>query len=181
MHLSSIVIVVVRLFAIYWAVTALISFAALAGTWSFVDANGWHLVVQLVMPVVYLLLAIIAWFFSSVVTRKVIHNHDPMLALMDIRLPHFYSMGFLIVGLTLFLNHVGSMFQWVHWLAVKKSGDMLMYGAADYQISELSSHFVPGLLGLLITFQSPRFGRLMAEKSKREEEIMKRARDSREA
>lgn len=180
MHLSSIVVVVVRLFAIYWAVSALIALAGTAGIFRFAGDTVWHLVTQLVLPAFYLLLAIIAWFFTGAVTRKVIQNHDPVVPMMDIRLSHFYSMGFLIVGLSMFLSNVGLMFQWVHWLAVNKAGDMLLNGSENNQISAGADYLIPGLLGLFIAFQSPRFGRLMAKKSQREEDQLKRARDASE-
>jgi hypothetical protein len=165
MKLSIVVAVILRMFAIVWMVNGIFSLAtSFHYSWGKLgQTNSWasHLL-PFIQPGAYLLFACVAWVFAAGVTRMVVGKNDPHISVPEIGTANLYSLGFLIVGLTYCLDHLGASINWIHYYAVSKTGDDLMGGSNDRNFYELSRQIIPCVAGAALALMSPQLGRKMA-------------------
>lgn len=168
MRLSSIVVIVLRLFAVYWAAAFLINFVGVLALTGFSLREGetiWEtlsLLSPMLPSAIYLLLAILAWVFSGKLARRVTKDVDGEIAMSEIRTENLYAFGILLVGLSSFLTHLGGSLSWLYYLAVNQAGDALLKEEEGLSLYDVASQFIPCAAGLYFAILSPKFGRRLA-------------------
>ena len=181
MRLSSITVIVVRLFALYWFTAALFGSVSLIGVLSYATTlnseendwnwQGWILALSPILtPLAYLVFGLIAWFAAERIAKKVVRGVDSKFEVGPINPANLYSFGILIVGLYFFLTYLGGTFGWLHYLAVNQAGENLIQGEDDLSIYDVISQIVPCIGGLYFALLSERFGARLAPKQQQSEQ-----------
>ena len=179
MRLSSITVIILRLFGLYWFAAALLGFVGvlsglavmleqfkeLAEYGDDVGIRRMLLITPLLTPIGYLILGLIAWFASGKIAKRVVREVDSDVAMKDFGPANLYAVGLLVVGLYFFLTYLGGSLGWLHYLAANQAGDALMHGEGGLSIYEVISQIVPCAGGLYFALLSGRFGRRLARKS----------------
>ena len=157
---STVVAIILRLFAIYWAAQALLHLAVdLSAYLSSSVSLAWqNLIPTFLMPVLYGILAMLAWIFAGALAAKASGPQDPAVPLRQLERADIYGFGILIIGLYFFLIHIGPSINEIHYLAlVKQDPERGFY--------ELTSQLIPCVAGLALAIGSPRLGRKLASKT----------------
>jgi hypothetical protein len=118
MPLSSIVLIVVRLFALSWLLQAL---ALIASAIAVPLPRGHYAFAILIHygPVVLLtILAIFLWILSPVVARFVSRGFDTAVNMGSLSRSDLYSFAFVFLGLFFILSSFADVINWIHYFAV---------------------------------------------------------------
>ena len=169
MKASVIVTILLRIFAIHWAVTGIIVALGVLGTMSvnyFTGANSYYWIQLLLMPVFYLVLAGLAWFFASLVARTVVPVSDPELDITGITSKELYSLGILVIGLIFFLKNLTPLMNWIHYIVLYRTGDQSIPGQSPSSLYKLTEALVPCLIGAAFALKAPALADLLLRKNK---------------
>lgn len=162
MRASTIVTIVVRLFAIQWAATGIVGLLAILGDRTSFPSDSEARVVYwlqiLAVPVCYVFMASAAWLFAAQVAKRVVPNADPELGLVSVTARDLYGLGILVVGITAFLSHLAPMLNWVHYLVLNRAAEALMRGRNGLSFYDVTKEVVPCIGGALLAFASPKIG-----------------------
>lgn len=162
MRSSTVVAILLRLFAINWAIQALLMIPAAVMTFTIGRGlAGWlPTVATLMTPVLYGFLAFIAWIFAGAIATKVAGQGDPLVPFLHISRGDLFAFGLLVLGLYFFLSYLGSSINWLHFLAINGSDDG---GTGNSNtMYELSMQLIPCIAGLLMAVTSTKFGQKLA-------------------
>jgi hypothetical protein len=166
MKLSILVIVVLRLFAITWAVrcgAGLISTLGLSRIMPVgVSAAPLQVALQFAVPVFYGLFAVLAWNFAESISRRVVGAVDSELGFSEVRPENLYTLGLLGMGLHYALANLAGTINWLHYLAANRAGQTLLEGEEGLSLYEVSSVMIPFAAGAVIAVLSPKLGRKLA-------------------
>lgn len=166
MKTSTIVAIVLRLFAIYWAATGMIVAVSLLGiglsTTPLAEVMAYQWFQMLAAPVWYLLLACGAWFFASSIAKRVVPAADAEIRCLEIKARDLYGFGLLIIGIFTFLSYLGPAFSGICRMVLDRSGDALEQGQNGRAIFDLSKEVIPCVAGGLIASASPKLGARLA-------------------
>lgn len=166
MKLSILVIIILRLFAITWAVrcgTGLIGTLGLPGLMtSGVRIDLLQMALQFAVPTFYGLFAILAWIFAEAISRRVVGAVDLPLGFGEIRPENLYTLGLLGMGLYYALANLAGTINWLHYLAANRAGQTLLEGEKGLSLYEVSSVMIPFAAGTVIAVLSPKLGRKLA-------------------
>jgi len=114
MPLSSIVTVILRLFAVHWFLQGIISFVSivkeLSRAWGF-QAGYW----ALLYPAVLLALSIGLFLWSKLLARIVTPRPDPEVALGGLTQYDLYCFAFTFLGLYFVLSSIADTLNWLHY------------------------------------------------------------------
>lgn len=166
MRASIIVTIVLRLFAVQWAVTGVVSLLGILGYSTTFPSDSEAQVVYrlqiLAVPVSYMVLALAAWFFAASVAKRVVPSSDPELGMIGISARDLYGLGILVVGITAFLSHLATMLNWFHYLILNRAGEALMQGRNGLSFYDVTKEVVPCVGGAILAFASPKIGARLA-------------------
>jgi len=167
MRLSTLVIVLVRVFAIYWMISAILGFLSrihlLVDYGGFGGRNLLHFFSMVSIPGFYLVLAILGWVFAANLTRKVVGQIDPEIELGGAAVEHLYALVILGFGLYFFLDHLGSALFQVNEVVMKnRTGPTLIEHREQVSTSELLTHLVPCGAGVVLALFSSKLGKKLA-------------------
>ncbi len=167
MRLSTLVIVLFRVFAIYWMISAVLGLLLrIDHIASYGDSVGRNLLVLLSMvsvPGFYLILAILGWVFASGLSRKIVGQTDPNLELGGTTVGHLYSLVILGFGLYFFLDHLSpAIFQISEAMVKPRTGPSLLERPEPVSQSELLSHLAPCGIGIVLALFSSKLGKKLA-------------------
>ena len=173
MKSSTIVTIVLRLFAIQWVVTGVVGVLGILGySTAFPSDSEARVVYWLQMlagPVCYIFLASAAWFFALLVAKRVVPISDPELGMVSVSARDLYGLGILVVGITAFLTHLAPMLNWVHYLVINRAGDALMRGRNGLSFYDVTKEMIPCIGGAILAFSSPKIGSRLARAEKIQE------------
>lgn len=145
MPVSSIALILLRLFALNWFVVGLIQLAS-----STVIFRPEYFSISALLPTaVYLVAGILVWRLSPQISRLLARGSDDAFDLRGITSEQLYSAVFLGLGLYFTLTSFGSAFSWVHFFAVNKSPDYGFQQEAHrsyYDMSETLMTFAAGIM-----------------------------------
>lgn len=161
-----VVAIVLRLFAIYWLASGLASLLTALGSLAGFGHLGWmNYGVVLLMPVAYLLLALVTWIFAGRIAEKVTGASDPALPVAAISRGDLYGFGLLITGLWFFLSHLGAAPTGLHQLAMYRGIDPMLLDGAESPIHVALRSIVPCMVGMTVAICSPALGRKIVAKA----------------
>ena len=163
---STIVAIVLRLFAIYWAATGIIVAVSLLGiglsTTPLAEVVAYQWFQMLAAPVWYLLLACGAWFFASSIAKRVVPAADAEIGCIEIKARDLYGFGLLLIGVFTFLSYLGPAFSVICRVILDRSGDALAQGQNGRAVFDLGKEVIPCVVGALIACASPKLGARLA-------------------
>lgn len=155
MPLSGITQVLLRLFALSWALTGLVQLAQ-----AFVQARNHFGGPLLAAPLIMLMMSSLAWRFSPRISRALARGNDNGLNLQGITLRQLYATTFVGLGMYFALGSFADVFNWLHFFAINRSPDYGFHhenSPSYYDLTESVITFAAGL-GLIFT------ARIWAEK-----------------
>jgi hypothetical protein len=161
-----VVAIILRLFAIYWLVSGLVSLLTALGSLAGFGHLGWmSFGLVLLMPVAYLLLSLVTWIFAGRIAEKVTGASDPALPVAAISRGDLYGFGLLVTGLWYFLSHLGSALVGLHQLALHRGIDPMLLDGAGSPVHAALRSLVPCLAGMTVALCSPALGRKIVAKA----------------
>lgn len=169
MPLKSIVVIVLRLFALNWLLYDVtlwtIAFLSLSPSVSVSSQPGF--IALYAPPSLILLAAILIWLLAPLIARLVSPDPDATVDLSGLSLYHLYCFGFVFLGLYFILSSFADVINWIHYFAMEahNSAKPDPQGQSLYQASRPALTFVGGLISLL---GAPRWARKLL---RREEKI----------
>lgn len=166
MRVSYVVAIVLRLFSIYWIVTAAVGILGGTGSilsmWIPGDRHALPLFIYLLGPAFYVVLAGVAWFAAGRISRVVVGSEDREIGLHQIQPQDLYTFGLLIVGTIYFLGNFAQVFNWVHYLMFNREGQSLFKTDGQSPLYKISNTILPCVGGATLACISPKLGRRLA-------------------
>ena len=170
MNFSSLVVVVLRLFGLYWFAAFAIGLVGSLGLVNFSATSGlsgmskFLPLLVLLTPSVYLVLGILVWVFARKIALLVSGDVDFKMGSPNFVREDLYATGLLVLGVYFFLSHLGRSLNWLYYLAVNKAGDELLYGGGTVSFYDVFSQVIPCAAGLYFAIFCRRFGRRLSRK-----------------
>lgn len=166
MKLSILVVIVLRLFAITWAVRGGIGLLTALGTAQTFHSSPLGRVLETSMmfavPAAYVFLAFVAWVFAEAISRRVVGAVDVDLGLSLITAENLYALGFLGIGLHYSLANLATSIHWLHYIVVHRAGQSVIDGRDGHALYDVTSALIPCVAGTVIAMLSPKLGRRLA-------------------
>ncbi len=167
MQVTTIGLIFLRLMALHWVFTGLISMSGFSGAMVGVGYfDPWHLL-YLIPSALYFIFAALVWFLAPVFSRVVARGHDESTVdFKEITEQHFYIALLVGLGLYFVLASLPQVFNWLHYLLIYQVMDesSLSYysepGGGLYGISE-SALKVAG--GVVLIVNARRFANRLAK------------------
>lgn len=169
MPLSSIVIVVLRLFAIQMVGKSFdmaLSFAAADAKRNFHPPHYW---VPYLVPVALLVFALFEWWLAPVIARLVTRHHDGEVAVGALSRLDLYSFAFVFLGLYFILTAIAPALNWLHYFLTTSS--LGPQSESQSSFYELASHLVTLTAGVLILLPARRWARRLLTREQRDETV----------
>ena len=159
---STVVAILLRLFAIYWAVQGVLMIpnAVMTDTIGRGLANWIPTLAHIMTPVLYGFLAFLAWIFAGAIATKVAGQGDPAVPFLQISRGDLFAFGLLVLGLYFFLSYLGTSITWLHYLAINGTSHDASEGRNT--MYDLAIQLIPCAAGLLMAITSAKFGRRLA-------------------
>ena len=117
MPLSSIVVIVLRLFALNWLATAIPLFLSAATSGSPRDQQLLSRLLPYAPAVLVLILAVAVWLLARPVARLVSRGVDGSVSVGGLSRADLYSFAFVFLGLLFVLSSFADVINWVHYFA----------------------------------------------------------------
>jgi len=169
MPLSSIVIVVLRLFAIQMVGQSFhmaLSFAAADAKQSFHPPHYWG---AYLVPVALLVFALFEWWLAPAIARLVTRHHDGQVALGALSRLDLYSFAFVFLGLYFILTSIAPALNWLHYfLRTSAVGSQAESQSSFY---DLASYVVTLTAGVLTLLPARRWARRLLDWERRDETV----------
>jgi hypothetical protein len=166
MKASFIITIILRLFAIHWAASALLGLLGIIGYSAAIPSSpdnvGFFWMQMLAAPVCYILLALGAWYFAAYLAKRIVPHSDPEIGLVSITARDLYGFGILVIGVTSFLSHLAPMLNWIHYLVINRAGDSLMHGKDGLSFYDVTKEVIPCIGGAAIALYSSKIGERLA-------------------
>ena len=161
LRISTLVAIFLRLFAIYWAARALLHFAANFSIYlpTGASAGRQNLAMLLAAPVIYGVMAMLAWIFAEGIAAKVSGRGDPAVPVAQLQRADIYGFGLLLMGLYFFLAHLASSLGGLYGLALGNQTPGMVEEMHRAHLQQLAASLIPCLAGLGVAIASPRLGR----------------------
>jgi hypothetical protein len=157
MPLSSIVVIVMRLFALNWLVSALPLLLSAATTPVLHERPTFAVPVAYVPGGLLLLLAIAVWFLSSPIARLVTRGVDTPVTLGSLARSDLYSFAFVFLGLFFVLSSLADVINWTHYFTV--SPEDPRHDPYIQNFYQLTRPCITLAVGLVSLFGAPRWTR----------------------
>jgi len=120
MPLSSIVVIVIRLFALNWVLTAIPMLLSAVATPQPHDGSGDGLSTLYALPVLLLIFAAVLWIFARATARLVSRGVDSTLNIGTLSRADLYSFAFVFLGLFFILSSFADVINWIHYFTVSR-------------------------------------------------------------
>ena len=157
MPLRSIIVVVLRIFALQWIFTSLFSLIPIVAahmSWSFSSAC-----------VVWILLAVLFWFFAEPFSRWITQNHDTTVSLGGLTLQDLYAFAFVFLGLSFFVSGIGTVVVTVATMfANGVSHPTPQTTLLTSSLPQIGKSLIQSLLGLIALFNANRFAKRLVSR-----------------
>ncbi len=172
MPLKSIVVIVLRLFALSWLLHDITlwtqaTLTALSPTRAAASLS--ECLALFALPCLLLLAVMLLWCLAGLIARLVSPDSDANVDLTGLTLYHLYCFGFVFLGLYFVLSSFADVINWMHYFALRAHNSSQpnteTEGKYLYQAARPALTFVGGLISLL---GAPRWARKLL---RREEKI----------
>ena len=173
MKASIIITIILRLFAIQWAASALLGLLGIIGYSAAISSSsdnvGYFWMQMLAAPVCYILLALAAWYFAAYLAKRIAPHSDPEIGLISIKVRDLYGFGILVIGVTSFLSHLAPMMNWIHYLVINRAGNALLHGHDGLSLYDVTKEVIPCIGGALIACYSSYIGERLSRRERIQE------------
>jgi hypothetical protein len=122
MPLSSIVVIVIRLFALNWLLTAIPLLLSAEATSPPDGRNGVPLLMLYVPSVVLVILAAVCWILAPAVARLVSRGVDSTVNIGGLSRSDLYHFAFVFLGLFFILSSFADVINWLHYFTLSHEG-----------------------------------------------------------
>jgi len=171
MPLSSIVVIIARLFALNWLLQAVVLLATtLASTLAFPSHQERPAFVNLMnySPGLFLIvLAFFLWILAPAVARLVSRGFDINVNVGGLSRSDLYSFGFVFLGLFFILSSVGDVINWVHYFT--ESHDDPRHDPRIQNFYQLTRPCLTLVAGLVSLIGAPRWTRKLISRDQKAE------------
>lgn len=159
MPLTSIVVAVLRLFAIHTALLSLNTTLTIAGSMArgrFESPDY----ARLSVPLAMFIFAVLEWCLAPLVAAAVTRRHNGTVSLGAVSRLDLYSFAFVFLGLYYILESLASSLNWLHYfLAISAVGSQAESESSFY---DLARHLVTLFAGIASLVWAPRWARKLA-------------------
>jgi hypothetical protein len=156
MPLSSIVVIVIRLFALNWVFTAVPLFLSAEATLLFRDRNVRAVLMLYLPPVLLLILAAVLWMLACAIARLVSRDVDTTVSIGSLSRSDLYSFAFVFLGLFFILSSFGDVINWLHYFATASREDP-RHDARVQNLYQLTQPCLTLALGAALLLGAPRW------------------------
>ncbi len=163
-------VILVRLFAFYWATSGVVVAVAFLG--SAIDSisgdsisarNFTNGILVLALPIFYLTIGFLAWVFAAPVSRFLMAGVDPDFRLPEVSPASLFTLGLLLLGGFFFLSHLAPALGQLYLLARTREAEKQLGDDFSTPAYQAMIHVVPCLLGLALAMMSAKFGAKLAK------------------
>ena len=127
MPLSSIVVIVIRLFALNWLLTAIPLLLSAVGTPLGRGQRLSAVLMPYAVPVVLLILTVVVWVLSGAIARFVSRGVDTNVSMSGLSRADLYSFAFVFLGLFFILSSLGDVINWLHYFTTVSASTRNLY------------------------------------------------------
>jgi hypothetical protein len=79
-----------------------------------------------------------------------------------VEVAHLYTFGLLVVGLYLFLEHLGGCLNWLYYCIISGSTEKILQRQTETNYYDAAAQIIPCIAGAVVVLTSPHFGRKLA-------------------
>lgn len=122
MPASSIAQVLLRLFALNWAVTGLSQIAYnvfMGAQYGF----SYSLLLSLIPPLLLIAACVVTWWLAPAISRLLARGNDGAASLQGVTQSQLYATMFVGLGMYFALDSFADVFNWLHFFAIRSSPD----------------------------------------------------------
>ena len=159
MLISSIVLVVLRLFCVALLIQ---SFIQMAVRYEILFDPDFPLISKILIPLVALLIPVIIWLAAPTLSRLVIGKRDAAVPISGLSLGDLYAFAFVFLGLYFALSSVADTLNWFHYFLRVNSGTPLLPSEQMPSYYSLSRPLITMIAGLVCLFPGRRWARKLA-------------------
>ena len=156
MPLSSIVVIVLRLFALNWFATAIPLVLSAAAIGSPREQRLLSLLLPYAPAVLLLILAAVVWLLAPSVARLVSRGVDATVSIGSLSRADLYGFAFVFLGLFFVLSSFADVVNWLHYFATVSREDP-RHDPRIQNFYQLTRPFVTLALGLVLLIGAPRW------------------------
>lgn len=161
MLISTIVLLIVRLFSLQWLIQGfgMLAVAFLEVSYARGSNGG---VLDFVPSLLAILLAVLAWFAAPLLSRLIPGRHDASIPISGLSLRDLYAFAFVFLGLYFALSSLGNVLNWLHYyftVAVAHDFDPERRNA----LYALSRPLITLIAGLICLFSGRRWAAKLAD------------------
>lgn len=168
MPLSSIVTIVLRLFAIRWIVQGVVSLCSVAR--EFFNSWGPMSYSHFYVPLSYIVVALLLFMWSHVVARVVTPRTNSEVTLGTLTQYDLYCFAFTFLGLYSALNSFADTLNWIHYFVVGAREPIERNALSARNFYEFTHQLVTLLAGGAFLLFAPRCARKLTALQKRQEQ-----------
>jgi len=158
MPLSTIVLIVLRLFCVCWLVDGL---TGLAVGFAYYNPQA-SIIAQLLEPVTFVLFAVVGWIIAPTLSRLVIGQRDAVIQSSELTLGDLYAFAFVFLGLYFSLSSFADTLNWFHYFLWVNAGNRLLPSENAPSYYSLSRALISLIPGLVCLFPGRRWARKLA-------------------
>ena len=159
MPLQSIIVIVLRLFAIQWFFTSLVSIVTLWGN------TPWRM--SVFPSICWLVAGGITWFLSQPLSRFVTKGYDATVNFQGLTRLDLYSYSFVFVGLGFFLRGIATILTTAGVMfaqATASASSQIDHSLVNSIAGQLPRHVIEMILGLISVLFANRFAKKLASR-----------------
>lgn len=169
MPLSSIVIVVLRLFAIQMVGQSIHMAISFAGEIAQARSHPPHYWVAFMVPAALFVFALLEWWLAPVIARLITRHHDGEVAVGALSRLDLYSFAFVFLGLYFILISIAPTLNWLHYFL--KTSAVGSQAESQSSFYDLASHLLTLIAGILALFPARRWARRLCARERRDETV----------
>ena len=148
MPLSSITQVLLRLFALSWALTGLVQLAQTAMQAGYYKFSG----PMLAAPLIMLLMSSIVWRFAPRISQALVRGNDTAVSLQGVTQSQLYATVFVGLGMYFALDSFADVFNWLHFFAINNSPDYGFHHDNKPSYYDLTKNLLTLIAGITLIF-----------------------------
>jgi hypothetical protein len=148
MPLSSIVVIVLRLFALNWLFNAVPLLLSAAATPLPHERHLFAVLMPYAPAVLFLIFAAGLWILAPALARLVSRGVDTSVSIGSLSRSDLYSFAFVFLGLFFMLSSFADAINWIHYLGTVSRQDPTRDPHYLYQLTRPCLTFVAGLISL---------------------------------
>jgi hypothetical protein len=149
MPLSSIVVIVIRLFALNWLFCALPLLASAAMTPLAPERRFLAVLMPYLPAMLLVIFAVGLWILTPVIVRIVSRGVDTSVSIGGLSRADLYSFAFVFLGLYFILSSFAEVINWIHYFATASHSTPDPRAENFYQLTRPCLTFVAGVVSLV--------------------------------